>query len=482
MSKSNNTTAIVFGFLAVAAFAATWYLLQEEDARKKKTSKDPKNDDPHDDDDFKKPAKPGTSSRSTDPSTTKKPGSKKAGDSATTATTTSTTVERSLNDRIEELDQKGKKLYKSQQFLEAAQVFTEALELLEQHAASSPSPSSSLSASVARQRITLRNNRSAMYEKGKEYELAKADCYAILEEDVRHSKTRTRLLRILETAKQYEEALVQVCAMQLLFMQENRDRLRQGMPLPTPPVAQTKIEELIAELLPELIKPYENRPKSTTGKRSLPSELTIMQLLKSFTGFNTWMAQAAKDGNVEAITQQLDQLSPDLDATTLAAQRAILLLKRGRRHVYDRHFSLACDDFEEAMALVESDSPTQFAMAGDYARLLEWVGTVRHWQYDLDSALECFKKCSDLEPTNVSSMNASSVCWHVLPCKQMTNTCSESLYGTGRATGQTGRSATRRRKARGSLEAARYSAGLGPECSRCLLSPWQLSYCPTEAA
>jgi tetratricopeptide (TPR) repeat protein len=401
MSKSSNSTTIVFGFLAIAAVAAAWYLLREENDRKnKKTAKQQPNND---DDDLKKPAKP--TSRSV-PDSTKKPGSKPK-DSATTAATTSATVERSLNDRIEELDQKGKALYKAQQFLEAAQVFTEALQLLEQHATTS---SSSLSASVTRQRITLRNNRSAMYEKAKELELAKADCYAILEEDVKHTKTRTRLLRILETSHEYQEALVQVCAVQLLYMQENRDLLRQGIPLPTPPVSQGKIEELVAHLLPDQIKPYEKRVKDSSrnkGKnRSLPSDLMIVQLLKSFTGFNTWMAQAAKDGSVESITQQLEQLptadSSSSNVNTIAAQRASLLLKRGRRHVYDRHFSLACDDFEEGFALAEDNTPVQDLMpAGDYARLLEWVGNVRHWQYDVDSALVCYKKCSDLEPTNV---------------------------------------------------------------------------------
>jgi import receptor subunit TOM70 len=81
-----------------------------------------------------------------------------------------------------------------------------------------------------------------------------------------------------------------------------------------------------------------------------------------------------------------------------------MLLKRGRRHVYDRRYDQASSDFEEAYGLVSSDADAQEAMEGGdgYARLLEWTGMVRHWHYNLDSACQCYQRCSDLEPINTN--------------------------------------------------------------------------------
>ena len=40
----------------------------------------------------------------------------------------------------------------------------------------------------------------------------------------------------------------------------------------------------------------------------------------------------------------------------------------------------------------------------DYPRLLEWVGMVRHWGYDLVGAAQCYQECAELEPINVSNI------------------------------------------------------------------------------
>lgn len=237
-----------------------------------------------------------------------------------------------------------------------------------------------------------------MYEKGYLPELAVEDCVAILDRDINHTKARTRKLRLLETMKRGQEALVEVCALQLLYMKANRTSLQMGLPVPQPPVPQSKMEELLGLVLPEELEKYSKRLKESK-KRPLPSSYTILQLLKSYSGFNSWMAAAAKDGSVEKITSEMP--AAEATDTESTAKRATTLMKRGRRHVYDRNYELATNDFEEAYALVESDADVQIAMEDDsYARLLEWTGMVRHWHYQLDSSLACYEKCSDLEPTN----------------------------------------------------------------------------------
>lgn len=126
--------------------------------------------------------------------------------------------------------------------MEAAEAFTVALTLIETETDhSDPTASSSLNKQI----VTLINNRSAMYEKGSFPELAIEDCNKILEVyDMTHVKARTRKLRILELHFQnFYQALVEVCALQLLYMQQNRDQLRMGIqPATPPPVPQSKLK------------------------------------------------------------------------------------------------------------------------------------------------------------------------------------------------------------------------------------------------
>lgn len=307
---------------------------------------------------------------------------------------TSGREEKALHMRIEELDKKGKTSFKNKKYLEAADAFTEALDLIATHevAGAAPSSSSEQSTSLARQVITLTNNRSAMYEKGGLADLALSDCTTILDREVGHVKARTRSLRILEAQSRYAEALVQVCALQLKFMQDNRTQLRMGVPL-QPPVPQQKLEEMISHLIPAEVEKYMELAK-LKDDRPLPSQYTLTQLLKSFTGYNAWMSKAARSGSVSTIT-------PVLDLEEDPAKKASLFLKRGRRHVHDKSHAKAAVDFEAGLALVVDSVELQDMMEeDDYARLLEWAGMARHWKYDLEGALNAYEKCSELEPTN----------------------------------------------------------------------------------
>jgi hypothetical protein len=288
--------------------------------------------------------------------------------------------------------------------LEAAAAFTEALDYIESHTDQS---NPATVAALNRQIVTLINNRSAMYEKGNLPELAVEDCNKILEVyDISHSKARQRKLRILENQfKDYYQALVECCALQLLYMQQNRDQLRMGLPAATPPpVPQAKLEELVQKLVPEQLDEYYKKVNEAQKTNPLlPSDYTLSQLLKSYTGYNAWMAKAAKDGSVTMLKRDLDALPASSDDDTIVADKASLLMKIGRRHVYDGNYSAARDAILKAYELAKDKPKVQAVMKDDdYARLLEWTGMVKHWTYDLDAADDCYRKCSELEPINVS--------------------------------------------------------------------------------
>jgi len=304
-----------------------------------------------------------------------------------TPTTSNITDEKSINLKIEELDKKGKVLFKNKQYLEAARTFTEALEVIDKQGGSRASTA------LSRQVVTLLNNRSAMYEKGGLPDLALEDCASILELDVGHIKARTRKLRVLESQHNYADALVEVCAIQLKFMKDNRDKVRMGIPV-QPPIPQSKLEELIQVLLPPEVEKYLAMSANSKAERPLPSDHTLIQLLKSFQGYNSWMAKAAKDGTVEILSIQLNEAETE-------AQKATLLMKRGRRYAFDQKFQEASKDFEAGFLLVDKKPEVQEDMEEDsYARLMEWAGMAKHWKYDLDGAVKCYEVVSDLEPMN----------------------------------------------------------------------------------
>ena len=133
------------------------------------------------------------------------------------------------------------------------------------------------------------------------------------------------------------------------------------------------------------------------------------------------MGEAAKSGTVEKITSQLELISdhvPRKDAADFAqnlAKKSALLLQRGKRYAFEKKFHHAVTDFDRCFDMIEDyageneedhkEIKNMICAAmkrEDYARVLEWAGMCRHLRYDLKGAAECYERCSELEPDNVS--------------------------------------------------------------------------------
>jgi len=299
--------------------------------------------------------------------------------------------------------------------LEAASTFTEALDHIEAYdERNSSTPDLS---SLNKQIVTLINNRSAMYEKANLPELAIEDCNKILEVyDIAHIKARQRKLRILENNfHDYYQALVECCALQLHYLQQHKDQLRLGLPPSTPPpVQQKKLEELVQKLVPEQLEEYDKTiVQRMKESPQLPSDYTLSQLLKSYTGYNDWMAKAASDGEASKLRNTVKELQSRSMDDAAIADVASLWMKIGRRHIFDRSYALARQAVLKGYAMVKDDAKIQSIMKGDdYARLLEWTGMVKHWAYELDGAITCYRKCSEIEPNNVRTNDLAQNLWH----------------------------------------------------------------------
>jgi len=385
------------GLIAIATVGLLVYFSSVNETAKAKTTK--KDEDETTTAPVPAPKKADTST------TTKKEEKKAAPTSDATPKKSNVTDQKELHSKIEELDKKGKALFKNKKFLEAANAFTEALDYIETNTDDTPETSS-----LTKQIVTLINNRSAMYEKGNLPELAVEDCNKILEVyDLTHQKARQRKLRILENKLgDYYEALVQCCALQLQYMQQHKDQLRLGLPPSAPPpVQQEKLEELVQKLIPEQLEKYDEMIiKKIKENPQLPSDYTLSQLLKSYTGYADWMAKAKSDGDAAGLQKQAEELqSQSMEDPSAIADVASLWMKVGRRHIFDGNYATAREAILKGFDLVKDDETVQTVMKDDdYARLLEWAGMVKHWAYELKDAITCYQKCSKLEPINAEVM------------------------------------------------------------------------------
>mmetsp|Transcript_6261 Transcript_6261/g.15496 ORF Transcript_6261/g.15496 Transcript_6261/m.15496 type:complete len:639 (+) Transcript_6261:178-2094(+) len=387
--SSKNTQLLAAGIVAAATIGLLFYFSSAP-----KTAPEKSNDD----------ADPGNQQEEKDtkkPSSTSTSGKKSAQPADGTPKRSNVSDQKELHSKIEELDKKGKALFKNKKYLEAAATFTEALDSIESY-----TDDESESNSLTKQIVTLINNRSAMYEKGNLPELAVEDCNKILDVyDLTHTKARQRKLRILENKfKDYYQALVECCALQLQYMQQHKDQLRLGLPPSAPPpVQQEKLEELVQKIIPEQLEEYDKKIIQRIKENpQLPSDYTISQLLKSYTGYSDWTAIASSDGAVSELEKEVeDLLCKSMEDAAAIADVASLWLKIGRRHVFDGNYGLAREAILKGYTLVEDDVKIQSVMKDDdFARLLEWTGMVKHWAYELAAAIRCYKKCAELEPVN----------------------------------------------------------------------------------
>jgi hypothetical protein len=100
---------------------------------------------------------------------------------------------------------------------------------------------------------------------------------------------------------------------------------------------------------------------------------------------------------VDKLVKELESLPKSDDgAPASAADLVSVMMKIGRRHVYDGQYSQARVVLLDAYSLVKGKPEVYNDMKNDdYARLLEWTGMVKHWTYELDSAANCYEEmCS----------------------------------------------------------------------------------------
>ena len=154
------------------------------------------------------------------------------------------------------------KLLNGKSYVRAAEKYTEAIDLAQQLP------------SVAKDILTLYNNRSAMYEKLGEYEKSMNDITVVLALDGTHIKARTRRSRIYEAQGKMTEALDELVV--VMFIEQGKN-LQPSAATKTDEIAK-KVAKKEAEELIQTIRENE----TTTNKSEIPFKLPIKSYCRNF--------------------------------------------------------------------------------------------------------------------------------------------------------------------------------------------------------
>lgn len=179
MAKSSSQNKILGASILLAGIATAALLYKYATKPKSNTKSLPADDKKDDTPKFSTPSKSIPSEPET-PLTSNKsaaPASDNTDASVGEDTTSTDNFMAELHAQIEAIDKRGKKLFKEKKHLDAAEVFTEALDLINSKVTNAAKYNN-----LNRQLVTLMNNRSAMYEKGGLPDLALVgkiylDCY-----------------------------------------------------------------------------------------------------------------------------------------------------------------------------------------------------------------------------------------------------------------------------------------------------------------
>ena len=169
MARSASQAKIINASLLLAGVASILVVYKYATKPARSKSKSHSKDENEEASDPKSPSKNSSNGNLDTPlhSNKSSTGSVTSGSGAGGESTSTEDFMAELHTQIEEIDKRGKALFRAKKHLDAAEVFTEALDLI-----NSKVSNASKYNNLNRQLVTLMNNRSAMYEKGGLLELA----------------------------------------------------------------------------------------------------------------------------------------------------------------------------------------------------------------------------------------------------------------------------------------------------------------------
>jgi tetratricopeptide (TPR) repeat protein len=280
-----------------------------------------------------------------------------------------------------------KKLLAGEKFFKAAEKFTEAIKLAEE-----------LGGSASNDITTLYNNRSAMYEKCGELELALTDIGLVLAMEALHLKARVRRARIYEVQNKIKLSCIDYMVAMLIEMTKNQQ-----------PSNQEKIEVLVKQQAVSECQAVVDAMRLSSS-RDLPSKSHCRNYFESFPSFHKWraiyatadrdvLAQAVAEAGGDFTEQETCETTTDL-ASRLSAIHALACFDIVNG-AYNKAFASAGNAYtfiQTNKSSLDTDSDADSALSTAIADVVSIHGIELHLRANFSAAKECFVLCLEKQP------------------------------------------------------------------------------------
>mmetsp|Transcript_21888 Transcript_21888/g.31789 ORF Transcript_21888/g.31789 Transcript_21888/m.31789 type:complete len:667 (-) Transcript_21888:275-2275(-) len=266
------------------------------------------------------------------------------------------------------------KLFRGGQFLKAARLYTELLEMLPRLP------------EKEEERLIIINNRSAMYEKAGDAQKCLDDCNIVLLEDPMHEKVHKRMARVYCGLRKFEEALHHQCCL-MLWHQENQRKAKLAGKQPQPQEPPEGLQVVMNTLATPLAA---QRLDANKDRHDLPA---LEAVYSSISGFA--MHRRAVDEAENAPSSE-DDLRTELKEAALLTplERAGKLWLLAILRISTQKYTEAFKDLKCAEEVLGEAHLAEFE---HQAELLAWLGIFSLLSTLADKADEYFERGAKLE-------------------------------------------------------------------------------------
>lgn len=267
------------------------------------------------------------------------------------------------------------KKYKEGAFLEAVELYSEAIRVCEE--SSDPANQRNLKVMFA--------NRAAAYERLQDYGSVVRDCSSVLALDKRHSKSYLRRAKAKAALGELGSALVDYVCL-LVLSEETQEAVDEQLA--------HEISRIHTEITAqEADAAATQRQQSNDRPRFLPDQFFISSYYSSFHASDDENDLVVDQTSVE-YTRLLAALSDKSSDDTYETQRGELLTRRALAYKQEKDYERASADLDAAVALVQPGD------AAFYTAQLE-SGTFHHLRGDFAVAQTCFERALAAKPQSI---------------------------------------------------------------------------------
>ncbi len=273
-----------------------------------------------------------------------------------------------------------KELIRKEEYLAAAEKYSEALKLL-------PSIEEYANKTKSSQ---LLNNRSAMYEKAGEYARCILYCNLCLVDAPEHKLARIRKARVYESMGRIDDALQELCAHMIIEKRKEVEAKERGQPTPqfsVPP----RLENVTTEATRKLVDDIQAKRDGEPTVCCLPNAQAMYDILRSFESYSKLEDEYGTMSERE-MTERLQVASSHVEKVSTLMDRAMVRMLQRQYEDSEKDVAEAYSELEQAGVEEVGHEKAAF--------VLSWYGTFLYLSQVRSDAKDVFKRSCELDGLN----------------------------------------------------------------------------------